>query len=65
MEPTALREAVLYLLKEKLEESQISLKSCQNEMAKGHDIEITLGETLAKIRHEEELVEKVRLQEVG
>ena len=61
MELTALKEAVLYLLNEKLEESQTSLKSCQNEMAKGHDMEITLGETFTKIRHIEELIEKVRL----
>ena len=49
MEPTALEEAVLFLLEERREEITTSLKSIQNEIAKGHPMEITLGEALVKI----------------
>jgi hypothetical protein len=60
MEPTALEEAVLYLLGEKLEESRSSLKSCQNEITKGHDMKITLGEALAKVSNIERLIERLQ-----
>ena len=49
MELTALKGAVLFLLREKREECGSALKSIQVETAKGHDMKITLSEALEKM----------------